>query len=59
MAEQVADLQRKKIPCSFINSDLNPGEKELRYELLTRHALKFFYCTPERFDASMVRPDEV
>jgi len=59
MAEQVVDLQRKKIPCSFINSDLNPGEKQLRYELLTRHALKFFYCTPERFDASMVRPDEV
>jgi RecQ family ATP-dependent DNA helicase len=59
MAEQVADLQRKKIPCSFINSDLDPNEKQLRYELLTRHALKFFYCTPERFDASMVRPDEV
>ena len=59
MAEQVADLQRKKIPCSFINSDLNPNEKQLRYELLKRQALKFFYCTPERFDASMVRPDEV
>ena len=58
MAEQVVDLTRKKIPCSFINSDLSPDEKQLRYELLTRHALKFFYCTPERFDASMVRPDE-
>jgi ATP-dependent DNA helicase RecQ len=59
MAEQVVDLQRKKIPCSFINSDLNPDEKRLRYELLKQQALKFFYCTPERFDASMVRPDEV
>ena len=59
MAEQVVDLTRKKIPCSFINSDLNPIEKQLRYELLTRHALKFFYCTPERFDASMVHPNEV
>jgi ATP-dependent DNA helicase RecQ len=59
MAEQVVDLTRKKIPCSFINSDLSPDEKKLRYELLTRHALKFFYCTPERFDDTMVRPDEV
>jgi ATP-dependent DNA helicase RecQ len=59
MSEQVSSLQRKKIPSSFINSDLGPDEKLLRYDLLQRHALKFFYCTPERFDANMVRPDEV
>lgn len=59
MSDQVSILQRNKIPGSFINSDLNPQEKERRYELLEKQALKFFYCTPERFDATMVRPDEI
>jgi len=59
MSEQVSTLQLKKIPSSFINGDLNPDEKSLRYELLDQHALKFFYCTPERFDPTMVRKDEI
>ena len=59
MSDQVSSLQRKKIPCSFINSDLGPDEKRLRYELLEQRALKFFYCTPERFDTTMVRAEEV
>jgi ATP-dependent DNA helicase RecQ len=59
ISDQVSSLQRKKIPCSFINSDLGPEEKRLRYELLEHQALKFFYCTPERFDTSMVRAEEV
>lgn len=59
MSDQVSILQRNKIPGSFINSDLNPREKEYRYELLEKKALKFLYCTPERFDATMVRPDEI
>jgi RecQ family ATP-dependent DNA helicase len=59
MSDQVSSLQRKKIPSSFINSDLGPTEKLLRYEMLEQHALKFFYCTPERFDPSMVRGEEI
>lgn len=59
MSDQVSSLQRKKIPSSFINGDLGPDEKLLRYELLEQHALKFFYCTPERFDTEMVRAEEV
>ena len=59
MSEQVADLTRKKIPGTFINGDLGPEEKQLRYRLLRDHAIKFLYCTPERFDPEMVRPAEV
>ncbi|MEO7361554.1 MAG: RecQ family ATP-dependent DNA helicase, partial [Gemmatimonadaceae bacterium] len=59
MSQQVSDLQRKKIPATFINGDLAPQEKEIRYALLRDHALKFLFCTPERFDNTMVRPSEV
>jgi RecQ family ATP-dependent DNA helicase len=59
MSDQVSGLQKKKIPSSFINADLGPSEKQLRYELLEQQALKFFYCTPERFDTNMVRAEEV
>lgn len=52
-------LQEKKIPSTFINSDLSPQEKKLRYELLRRGAFKFLFCTPERFDTGMVRASEV
>src|ERR1017187_431420 len=59
MSDQVSGLQKKKIPSSFINGDLGPSEKQLRYELLEQQALKFFYWTPERFDTNMVRAEEV
>jgi RecQ family ATP-dependent DNA helicase len=59
MSDQVSGLQKKKIPGSFINSDLGPEEKRQRYELLERQALKFLYCTPERFDPAMVQAEEV
>lgn len=59
MSEQVADLQRKKIPGTFINGDLGPQEKKIRYQLLRDGAIKFLYCTPERFDTGMVRQSEV
>jgi hypothetical protein len=47
------------VPATFINGDLGPREKKIRYQLLRDHAVKFLYCTPERFDPSMVRPAEV
>lgn len=59
MKDQVAELQRLKLPGTFINSDLGPDEKRQRYELLDQGALKFLYCTPERFNAERVRAEEV
>jgi len=59
MSEQVVGLQRKKIPGTFINGDLSPEEKRIRYRLLRQGAIKFLYCTPERFDPGMVRQAEV
>lgn len=49
MSDQVSDLQRKKIPGTFVNSDLDREEKALRYQLLQMNALKFLYLAPERF----------
>lgn len=51
MSEQIAGLTRLKLPATFINSDLNIAEKDLRYRLLRDGALKFLYCAPERFSA--------
>src|SRR5438874_2452566 len=59
MSQQVADLQTKKVPGTFINGDLGPQEKGIRYQLLRDRAIKFLYCTPERFDPGMVREAEV
>src|SRR3989454_7284970 len=59
MNQQVAALQTRKIPGTFINGDLGPREKEVRYQLLRDGAIKFLYCTPERFDPEMVRQTEV
>jgi ATP-dependent DNA helicase RecQ len=59
MSDQVAGLQRRKLPGTFINGDLGPDEKTLRYELLEAGALKFLYCTPERFNPERVREAEV
>jgi superfamily II DNA helicase RecQ len=49
MAEQVSSLLRRKIPSSYINSDIGPDEKLLRYQLLASNHLKFLYLAPERF----------
>jgi ATP-dependent DNA helicase RecQ len=59
MSQQVSDLTARKIPATFINGDLGPLEKEIRYALLRDRAIKFLFCTPERFDSTMVRPAEV
>ncbi len=59
MKEQAAELQRLKVPATFVNGDLGPDEKEARYQLLECGALKFLYCTPERFNENRVRPAEV
>jgi ATP-dependent DNA helicase RecQ len=59
MKDQVVELQRLKLPSTFINGDLGPAEKKARYELLEQGSLRFLYCTPERFNPARVLPDEV
>jgi ATP-dependent DNA helicase RecQ len=49
MSEQVSDLWTKKVPATFINSDLNSEEKQTRFELLACRAFKLLYVAPERF----------
>ena len=49
MGEQVSALLRRKIPSSFINSDIDPDEKRLRYRLLASNHFKLLYVAPERF----------
>src|SRR5688572_25696190 len=56
MSQQVSGLHSRKIPATFINGDLGPLEKEIRYAWLRDRAIKFLFCTPERFDSTMVRP---
>ncbi|MBK7952265.1 MAG: RecQ family ATP-dependent DNA helicase [Deltaproteobacteria bacterium] len=59
MKDQVVELQRLKLPSTFINGDLGPTEKKARYELLEQGSLRFLYCTPERFNPARVLPEEV
>ncbi len=49
MSDQVSELQRKMLPATFVNGDLDKQEKALRYELLARGVFKFLYVAPERF----------
>ncbi|MBB6411857.1 RecQ family ATP-dependent DNA helicase [Mesorhizobium sangaii] len=49
MSEQVSDLLKKKVPATFINSDLSGEEKQARFSLLARNAVKLLYIAPERF----------
>jgi ATP-dependent DNA helicase RecQ len=49
MGEQVSALLRRKIPSTFINSDLGRDERQLRYKLLGTKSFKLLYAAPERF----------
>ena len=49
MSEQVSDLMIKKIPATYLNSDLDRDEKETRLSLLSSQAFKLLYVAPERF----------
>jgi len=49
MAAQVSSLLKLKIPATFINSDLSRTEKDTRFSLLGRGAIKLLYMAPERF----------
>jgi len=49
MTEQVSSLLLKKIPATYINSDLSAEERQTRFALLTRRGFKLLYIAPERF----------
>jgi ATP-dependent DNA helicase RecQ len=49
MGEQVSTLLRRKIPSTFVNSNLDSAEKRVRYELLANKRVKLLYAAPERF----------
>ncbi len=59
MSQQVADLHTRRIPGTFINGDIGLVEKKIRYALLRNRAIKFLFCTPERFDSTMVPKVEI
>jgi len=49
MDDQVSALFRRKIPSTFINSDLDSVEKGIRYQQLADKIIKLLYVAPERF----------
>lgn len=55
MIDQSIGFHKNKIPSTFINSDLTIKEKEGRYLLLKKKALKFLFLTPERFDPDKIK----
>ena len=58
MVDQIGGLHRRKLPATFVNSDLGRREKQARYELLEQGALALIYMAPERF-GERVKPQEV
>lgn len=60
MKDQVAALHQLRLPATFINGDLGPEEKAMRYELIREGAFKLLYLTPERFNGErLYDPTEV
>lgn len=58
MVDQTSSLHNRRLPATFINSDIVGGEKRSRYELLEQGALALIYMAPERF-GDRVKPQEV
>ena len=55
MKDQVDQARAKGLNCTFINSDLSPDERKLRYKKLSSGAIDILYVTPERFRKSEFR----
>lgn len=49
MKDQVEGLWQKRIPATFINSDLDQDEKENRLNLFKQKLFRFIYIAPEQF----------
>lgn len=52
MLDQVESIWSKKVPATYINSDLATAEKEKRFEFIKQGLYKFIFVAPERFFAS-------
>jgi RecQ family ATP-dependent DNA helicase len=59
MSDQVISLQRKKIPSTFINSDLSKNEKEKRFKLAENNVIRLLYIAPEQLDNAVANPKNV
>jgi ATP-dependent DNA helicase RecQ len=59
MGEQVSSLLRRKIPSSYINSDIGADEKRLRYRLLVGNHFKLLYVAPERFFVQSINEQQL
>lgn len=51
MKDQVESIWSKKIPTTYINSDINGEERKKRYEFIREKLYKFIFVAPERFDS--------
>lgn len=59
MSDQVKGLIRKRVPATFINSDLSFHERAIRLSLLRDGQLKLIYLAPERLVYSDHRAKEL
>lgn len=66
MKDQVEGLLKRKIPATYINSDLSDKEKATRTRLALEGLFRFLYVTPERFfkprfnpSNRLIRPYEI
>lgn len=51
MKDQVESIWSKKIPTTYINSDITTEEKKKRYQYIKERLYKFIFVAPERFDS--------
>jgi ATP-dependent DNA helicase RecQ len=58
MVDQTDGLHSRKLPATFINSDIGRAEKQARYDMLEQGAWALLYMAPERF-GERVKPQEV
>ena len=49
MKDQVQSIWSKKIPTTYINSDLTDLERQKRYQFIKEGLFKFIFVAPERF----------
>lgn len=52
MKDQVESIWDRKIPATYINSDLGSSEKSQRYGFIARQFYKFIFVAPERFTSN-------
>jgi RecQ family ATP-dependent DNA helicase len=51
MKDQVESIWARKIPTTYINSDLGLSERNNRYDFIKKGLYKFIFVAPERFDS--------